>query len=70
MTPFVHVAAGADFASPFANVPATRLGYIDGDVTLFLHRLPVTRWVGFEVVNHHLRRRRDRRMLTMTSRAQ
>ncbi len=29
------------------------LGYINSDVTLYLHRLPVTRWIGFDVVNHH-----------------
>src|SRR3984893_975549 len=52
-TPFVHVATGADFASPFANAGDQGLGYINSDVTLYLHRLPVTRWVGFEVVNHH-----------------
>ena len=53
MTPFVHVATGADFASPFANAGDQGLGYINSDVTLYLHRLPVTRWIGFEVVNHH-----------------
>ena len=53
MTPFVHVATGADFASPFANAGDQGLGYINSDVTLYLHRLPVTRWVGFDVVNHH-----------------
>jgi acyl-CoA thioesterase len=35
-------------------MPAMRgLGYINSDVTLYLHRLPVTRWIGFDVVNHH-----------------
>jgi len=53
MTPFVHVAAGADFASPFANAGDQGLGYINSDVTIYLHRLPVTNWIGFEVVNHH-----------------
>jgi hypothetical protein len=53
MSPFVHVATGADFASPFANAGDQGLGYINSDVTLYLHRLPVTPWVGFEVVNHH-----------------
>jgi Thioesterase-like superfamily len=53
MSPFVHVATGADFASPFANAGDQGLGYINSDVTLYLHRLPVTRWIGFEVVNHH-----------------
>nr|GAJ31951.1 hypothetical protein BDOA9_0111360 [Bradyrhizobium sp. DOA9] len=53
MTPFVHVATGADFASPFANAGDQGLGYINSDVTIYLHRLPVTEWIGFEVVNHH-----------------
>jgi hypothetical protein len=53
MSPFVHVATGADFASPFANAGDHGLGYINSDVTLYLHRLPVTPWVGFDVVNHH-----------------
>ena len=53
LTPFVRVAVGADFASPFANAGDAGLGFINSDVTLYLHRLPVTQWVGFEVVNHH-----------------
>ena len=53
MSPYVHVATGADFASPFANAGDQGLGYINSDVTLDLHRLPVTRWIGFDVVNHH-----------------
>lgn len=53
MTPFVYVATGADFASPFANAGDQGLGYINSDVTIYLHRLPVSNWIGFEVVNHH-----------------
>jgi hypothetical protein len=53
ITPFVRVATGADFASPFANAGDRGLGYINSDVTLYLHRLPVTEWIGYEVVNHH-----------------
>src|SRR6202012_1850449 len=52
LTPFVRVAVAADFASPFANAGDQGLGYINSDVTLYLHRLPVTPWLGFEVVNH------------------
>jgi Acyl-CoA thioesterase C-terminal domain len=51
-TPFSRVAVAADFASPFANAGDRGLGYINSDVTLYLHRLPVTPWIGFEVVNH------------------
>jgi hypothetical protein len=53
LTPFVRVAVAADFASPFANAGDQGLGYINSDVTLYLHRLPVQQWIGFEVVNHH-----------------
>jgi Thioesterase-like superfamily len=52
-TPFTRVAVAADFASPFANAGDHGLRYINSDVTLYLHRLPVTEWIGFEVVNHH-----------------
>jgi hypothetical protein len=53
LTPFVRVSVAADFASPFANAGDRGLGYINSDVTLYLHRLPATPWIGFDVVNHH-----------------
>src|SRR6266436_5307688 len=46
-------AVAADFASPFANAGDQGLSYINSDVTLYLHRLPVKEWIGLEVVNHH-----------------
>lgn len=52
LTPFGRVALAADFASPFANAGDRGLGYINSDVTLYLHRTPVTDWVGFQVTNH------------------
>lgn len=52
LTPFARVAVASDFASPFANAGDKGLGYINSDVTVYLHRLPATEWVGFEVVNH------------------
>jgi len=52
LTPFVRVAVAADYASPFANAGDQGLGFINSDVTLYLYRLPVTEWIGFEVVNH------------------
>src|SRR5450432_1186559 len=52
LTPFVRVAVAADFASPFANAGDHGLGYINSDVTLYLHRLPEKEWIGFEVVHH------------------
>jgi hypothetical protein len=51
-TPFTRVAIAADFASPFANSGDKGLGWINSDITLYLHRLPVTQWIGFEVKNH------------------
>lgn len=53
LTPFVRVALAADFASPFANAGDQGLTFINSDVTLYLHRLPATEWIGFEVMNHH-----------------
>ena len=52
LTPFTRVAVSADFASPYANAGDQGLGYINSDVTLYLHRSPATEWVGYEVVNH------------------
>ena len=52
LTPFTRVAVSADFASPYANAGDKGLGYINSDVTLYLHRSPATEWVGYEVVNH------------------
>ena len=66
LTPFARVALAADFASPFANAGDKGLGFINSDVTLYLHRLPVTqldRLRRGEPSRH--RRHRDRRMLAL-----
>jgi hypothetical protein len=52
LTPWMRVALAADFASPFANSGEGGLGYINTDITLYLHRLPREEWIGLEVVNH------------------
>jgi hypothetical protein len=52
LTPFVRVALAADFTSPFANSGDKGLSYINADITLYLHRLPETGWIGFETMNH------------------
>ena len=52
LTPFARVAVAADFASPFSNAGDRGLGFINSDVTIYLHRLPATEWIGFEVTNH------------------
>jgi hypothetical protein len=51
-TPFARVATAADFVSPFANAGDQGLGYINSDVTIYLHREPETEWVGFDVTAH------------------
>jgi hypothetical protein len=48
-TPFVRVALSSDFASPFALHSDVGLYYINSDITLNIHRLPVGDWIGFEV---------------------
>jgi hypothetical protein len=53
LTPFMRAAMPADLANPFANSGDRGLAYINSDVTLYLHRLPVDEWIGLEVVNHH-----------------
>lgn len=53
LTPFTRVAVASDFTSPLANRSETGLGYINTDVTVYLHRLPVGEWLGFEAINHH-----------------
>ncbi len=52
LTPFVRIASAADFASPLANRSDAGLGYINTDVTIYLHRLPRGEWIGFETTNH------------------
>ena len=50
-SPFEVAAMAADWVSPFTNMGATRLHYINGDVTLYLSRLPVGPWIGFENID-------------------
>jgi acyl-CoA thioesterase len=52
LSPFVRVASSADFASPLANSGDTGLHYVNADITLYLHRMPVGEWVGYEVASH------------------
>lgn len=51
LTPFVRVAAAADYASPFSHFTPSGLAYINSDLSLYLHRLPRSKWIGFEVVD-------------------
>ncbi len=52
LSPFLRVALAADFTNPFANSGDHGLNFVNADITLYLHRLPVDEWVGFEVVSH------------------
>lgn len=52
LTPFLRAAVSSDFTNPFANSGDHGLMYVNADITLYLHRLPRTEWVGFEVNNH------------------
>lgn len=52
LTPLVRVATAADIANPLANSATNGLEFINGDITLYLGRLPVGEWVGFEVARH------------------
>ena len=66
LTPFVRVAVAADFASPWANAGEQGLGYINSDVTLYLHRPAgegMDRVRGGEPPR--IGRHRDRRMLAL-----
>jgi hypothetical protein len=53
LTPFVRVALAADLTSPLANSGSEGLQFINADITLYLHRLPRSEWLGFAAVDHH-----------------
>jgi hypothetical protein len=44
----VRVAQVSDFANGFTNSGTRGLNYINADVTLYLHRVPVGTWIGTE----------------------
>ena len=48
----MRAAAAADFANPLSNGGDAGLNFVNADVTLYLHRLPVGEWIGFEVASH------------------
>lgn len=52
LLPFTRVAVCADIASPLACSGDRGLHYVNADITLYLHRLPVGEWVGWEVRDH------------------
>ncbi len=52
VTPFVRVASAADIASPLSMSSDIGLQYVNADISLYLHRLPVGEWIGWEVWDH------------------
>lgn len=52
LSAWLRAAMAADLTNPWANSGQGGLGYINSDVTLYLHRLPADDWIGMDVVNH------------------
>lgn len=52
LSAFQRIAQVADFASPFSNSGTEGLSFINSDVSLALHRLPIGEWIGVEVSDH------------------
>ena len=53
LTPFLRAAISADFTNPFANSGDQGLQFVNADITLYLHRMPVGDWLGYQVTAHH-----------------
>ena len=48
-SPLVRVAATSDFGNALGHIrPSEQVGFINADITLYLHRLPEGEWVGLE----------------------
>ena len=52
MSPFVRVASQADYTNPFMHSSYNPVGFINADITMYLHRDTVGEWVGFEASAH------------------
>ena len=52
LEPFTRVAGCADIASPLSHSSDQGLHYVNADITLYLQRLPLGEWVGWEVREH------------------
>jgi len=53
LSPWLRAVMVADLTNPWANSGDGGLGYINSDVSMYLHRLPCDEWLGMEVFNHH-----------------
>lgn len=52
-SPFVRSAMVAEATSLVTNLGTAGVGYINGDLTVALARLPVDDWIGLEADSHH-----------------
>lgn len=51
-TPFVNAAMAAEGTSLVTNLGSAGIGYINGDLTVALARLPVDEWIGAQADSH------------------
>lgn len=54
-SPFVRSAMVAEATSLVTNLGTAGVGYINGDLTVALSRLPVDDWIGIQADSHHAR---------------
>jgi len=52
-SPFVRAATVAESTSFVTNLGTAGIGYINGDLTVALSRLPVDDWLGVQAASHH-----------------
>jgi len=52
-SPFVRAAMVAEATSLVTNLGTAGVGYINGDLTVALSRLPVDDWIGIQAETHH-----------------
>lgn len=52
-SPFVRAAMVAEATSLVTNLGTAGVGYINGDLTVALSRLPVDEWIGIQADSHH-----------------
>ena len=52
-SPFVRAATLAEATSLVTNLGTAGIGYINGDLTVALSRLPVDEWIGVQAASHH-----------------
>jgi len=52
LTPYARITLLADFVSPYAHGGDAGIKYINTDVGVHLHRLPVGEWIGVETTGH------------------